>query len=457
MEKIAILHTNDIHSHFENWPKIKRYLIDEKRKLEEKGYFVLTVDLGDALDRSHPLTEATDGRANIELLNQIGYDAATIGNNEGLTNSHEQLNHLYDDANFDVILANILDAETLQLPSWGKEKKTIKTPQGNIIDIFGLTAPYQSTYKLVGWKPIDDQVKIEELLDKNTNDSVKVLLSHLGVTQDRLIAQKFPQFNVIIGSHTHHLFEHGENDNQSLLAAAGKYGFYVGEILLEVDNNKVLSKSASVVEVASLPELDGDEEFINGLEDKGEKLLSESKVAMIDHDIDNGLRGKPEIVSLFLDAMKKKAHTKASVVNNGLFLSPLKKGVINKNDLHQILPHSMHVAKTSLVGADIWRLVMEMQKNWKFLIQFPQKGMGFRGKFFGQLNYDGIEVDENNNVYFDGELVDFNKTYEIALLDHYIFIPFFPTVAIKGQNNILYDQTLRDLFADYLSDKFPLE
>ena len=83
--------------------------------------------------------------------------------------------------------------------------------------------------------------------------------------------------------------------------------------------------------------------------------------------------------------------------------------------------------------------------------------MGFRGKYFGQLNYDGIDVDDQNNVYFDGKLIDFNQNYEIALLDHYIFIPFFPTVAIKGDNNILYDQTLREVFASYLSKKYPLE
>ena len=109
LEKIAILHTNDLHSHFENWPRIKRYLISEKQKLEKQGYFVITVDLGDALDRADPLTDATNGKANVELLNEIGYDAATIGNNEGLTNSKDQLNHLYDAANFDVVLGNIVD------------------------------------------------------------------------------------------------------------------------------------------------------------------------------------------------------------------------------------------------------------------------------------------------------------------------------------------------------------
>lgn len=60
-DKISILHTNDLHSHLERWPKIRRYLLTRKRQLRRDGYSVLTFDIGDFLDRQHPLTEATMG------------------------------------------------------------------------------------------------------------------------------------------------------------------------------------------------------------------------------------------------------------------------------------------------------------------------------------------------------------------------------------------------------------
>lgn len=41
---------------------------------------------------------------------------ATIGNNEGMTISHEALNHLYDDANFKVTCSNVID-ESGHLPN----------------------------------------------------------------------------------------------------------------------------------------------------------------------------------------------------------------------------------------------------------------------------------------------------------------------------------------------------
>ena len=53
---------------------------------------------------------------NVALLNEAQCDIATIGNNEGMTISHEALNTLYDDAHFKVICTNVLD-EQGQLPN----------------------------------------------------------------------------------------------------------------------------------------------------------------------------------------------------------------------------------------------------------------------------------------------------------------------------------------------------
>ncbi|GMA53838.1 hypothetical protein GCM10025857_51950 [Alicyclobacillus contaminans] len=61
---------------------------------------------------------------------------------------------------------------------------------------------------------------------------ILVLLSHLGINEDRQIAKELPEFDVIIGSHTHHLFPNGEQVGNTLLAAAGRFGEYVGEVTL---------------------------------------------------------------------------------------------------------------------------------------------------------------------------------------------------------------------------------
>ncbi|QCZ48030.1 putative metallophosphoesterase yunD [Levilactobacillus brevis] len=459
MERITILHTNDLHSHFENWPRIRRYLKTTRQQVMADGATVYTFDLGDHVDRVHPVSEATNGQQNIQLMNQIGYDGVTIGNNEGLGFVRAQLDHLYDHANFPVILGNLRTPDTHELPDWAIDHRLLTTAAGTRLLVLGLTAPYHLTYPLAGWQILDVQPTLAALLQRYTGQfDVCVLLSHLGLDVDRLLAKRFPQVTVIIGSHTHHLLPHGEHDHQSLLAAAGKFGRYIGKIELSITpDHQVKSAVASVTETATLPVVDGDIAEITGLQDLGESILSEQRVANLPTAMEADPTGQPRLVREGLHAIAEYAGTQAAILNAGLFLQDLPSGVVNQNQLHQLLPHNMHVMTVTLSGYDLWRLVQEFELARLFLRRFPQKGMGFRGKIFGELNYLGLAYDAvTHQVTWRGEPLSPTRQYHIAMVDHYLFIPFFPTISIVGKNQILYDDLLREVFAQYLARHYPL-
>ncbi|WP_214463456.1 bifunctional metallophosphatase/5'-nucleotidase [Levilactobacillus brevis] len=459
MERITILHTNDLHSHFENWPRIRRYLKTTRQQVMADGATVYTFDLGDHVDRVHPVSEATNGQQNIQLMNQIGYDGVTIGNNEGLGFVRAQLDHLYDHANFPVILGNLRTPDTHELPDWAIDHRLLTTAAGTRLLVLGLTAPYHLTYPLAGWQILDVQPTLAALLQRFAGQfDVCVLLSHLGLDVDRLLAKRFPQVTVIIGSHTHHLLPHGEHDHQSLLAAAGKFGRYIGKIELSITpDHQVKSAVASVTETATLPVADGDTAEITSLQDLGESILSEQRVANLPTAMEADPTGQPRLVREGLHAIAEYAGTQAAILNAGLFLQDLPSGVVNQNQLHQLLPHNMHVMTVTLSGYDLWRLVQEFELARLFLRRFPQKGMGFRGKIFGELNYLGLAYDAvTHQVTWRGEPWSPTRQYRIAMVDHYLFIPFFPTISIVGKNQILYDDLLREVFAQYLARHYPL-
>ncbi|WP_251947074.1 bifunctional metallophosphatase/5'-nucleotidase [Levilactobacillus brevis] len=459
MERITILHTNDLHSHFENWPRIRRYLKTTRQQVMADGATVYTFDLGDHVDRVHPVSEATNGQQNIQLMNQIGYDGVTIGNNEGLGFVRAQLDHLYDHANFPVILGNLRTPDTHELPDWAIDHRLLTTAAGTRLLVLGLTAPYHLTYPLAGWQILDVQPTLAALLQRFAGQfDVCVLLSHLGLDVDRLLAKRFPQVTVIIGSHTHHLLPHGEHDHQSLLAAAGKFGRYIGKIELSITpDHQVKSAVASVTETATLPVADGDTAEITSLQDLGESILSEQRVANLPTAMEADPIGQPRLVREGLHAIAEYAGTQAAILNAGLFLQDLPSGVVNQNQLHQLLPHNMHVMTVTLSGYDLWRLVQEFELARLFLRRFPQKGMGFRGKIFGELNYLGLAYDAvTHQVTWRGEPLSPTRQYRIAMVDHYLFIPFFPTISIVGKNQILYDDLLREVFAQYLARHYPL-
>lgn len=460
MEKISILHTNDIHSHLDKWPRIRRYLTNVKEKLYQNNHYdeVLTFDIGDAIDREHPLSEATDGKYNIKLLNEINYDGVTIGNNEGITNSHEQLNDLYNDANFDIILANLMDGKNT-IPSWAKPYKIIETKQHTRILVTGLTSPYVDTYKYLGWNVTDPINSLEKLLkSQNGNFDMVILLSHLGITTDRKLAKRFSDLDIIIGAHTHHLLVNGEMVNNSLLAAAGKWGEYIGQIDLELEHHRIIKKTAKVVETTTLETNSEDLSEIKKYVDTGEKLLQQHRLGLLTSPMETNLIGPSRIVNESLHALEESTGTEASIINSGLFLDGLPIGITDENQIHKILPHAMHPMIVELDGYNLWRMVKEMLKNKNFLVKYQQQGMGFRGKYFGELNFLGIDYDtKKQQLFWHGELVLPTNRYKISMPDHYLYIPFFPTIEIMGKNEILYDQTLRSMFGRYISNHYPIE
>lgn len=459
-EQITILHTNDVHSHFENWPRIRRYLADQRQFQQAAGHTVLTVDLGDAVDRAHPLSEATRGQANVQLLNQVGYDAVTIGNNEGLGLTHAELDQLYTQANFEVVLDNLTVATTGQQPTWAKPAKLMTTASGTRILLLAFTAPFALTYPLNGWTPASVKDRLPQLLSQYAGQyDVLIVMSHLGINVDRWLAKHYPMIDVIIGSHTHHLLVHGEVKNGVLLAAAGKYGEYVGQINLTIDDaHRVCRSQAKTIATSQLPVVATDAAEIAGWQRQGEQLLSQQVIANVPQQLRPHWHHQSELTALGLRAITSYAGTDLGMLNGGLFMRDLPAGAVNLNDLHTMLPHAMHVIRVSLTGEELWRLIYEMELVRPFLNKFPIRGMGFRGQVFGVIQYQGLRWQAaTHRLVVNDRPVDPAMTYQIALLDHHLFIPFFPTLNISGKTTILADQLLRTVVGNYLATQYPTQ
>ncbi|MEQ7264282.1 metallophosphoesterase [Enterococcus hirae] len=461
MEKIVLLHTNDLHSHLENWPKIRRFIEQKKRENEKKeNTTTITVDLGDFVDRWHPLSEATDGQANVELMNNVGYDAVTIGNNEGVGNAKDQLNHLYDQANFDILLDNLFDKHLLQPPKWAKKYKIIETPQQTKIGLLALTAPFPLTYSPNGWdirSPYDILPELVEELRPKVD--ILVLMSHLGIQDDRQIAQELPSIDVILGSHTHHLLIDGQIVNGVQLAAAGKYGQYVGEVHLTVDEHKnIIQKSARAIPTETMMTFIEDEQESQDYLTKGHELLAAKKVAKLPYDLSVDIFAEHSFIYEVLEAVKYRGQTQGAMLNSGLFLTGLPAGLINQDQLHTALPHPMHLLNVTLKGSDLIRLVLEIEKNRAFLRNYPIRGMGFRGKIFGQVVYSGISYDAvNHQVHWLNQPIDNERRYTFTTVDHFMFVPFFPTIEIAGENEFLFPEFIRSVVGEYLNAHYPIK
>ena len=251
--EVKIYHTNDIHSALHNYMKFTSFIKNKRRQYRNNMFYV---DIGDHVDRSHPYTEATLGKGNIELLNNATCDVATLGNNEGITLTKEQLKHLYDDAEFDVICANLREVGSKQ-PYF--KPYTIKETGGIKIGFIAATVEFTPFYLALDWEVAGAFDWIEKYLrELEPKVDVIVMMSHLGMYDDETLANRFPEIDLILSSHTHHPFEEGERVNGVLLAAAGRYGEYIGEVTLTFENGRLTAKKAALIESDILSQAEND-------------------------------------------------------------------------------------------------------------------------------------------------------------------------------------------------------
>ncbi|CAK8053773.1 bifunctional metallophosphatase/5'-nucleotidase [Eupransor demetentiae] len=444
MEKITFLHTNDIHSHLEVWPRILRFFQEERRQDEHLFAF----DIGDAIDRHHPLTDVTRGRANIEIMDEAHYDGATIGNNEGLVLPHADLNRLYDHANFPILLANLLELPAEKVPDWAQPYQIYTSEGGHKIAVIGLTAPYHITYEAVGWKPLEIDAVLDQYLPLlHERADVVVLLSHLGLPTDKRLAEKY-DLDLIIGAHTHHVLPDGELTNGTMLAAAGRYGDHVGKVELSLnDAGKVEKAWAHAYPTKQMAVEPGDNERIEGWLKEGQRRLAQEHIANLAVD-----RTVEDQAQDALQALTDYCDVPAAMVSTGMFLTPLSAGPLNAADLIADMPHAVNPMLVTLSGRELKELVHEVQDSAKELLNLSLKGSGFRGKEFGRIVFRGIDQTADGQILYNGEAVQDDQDYRLATLDHYRWIKYFP-VLDDAKAEFHLGTLLRELMADYYRKK----
>ncbi|WP_096817924.1 bifunctional metallophosphatase/5'-nucleotidase [Lactococcus fujiensis] len=442
MNNLRILHLNDLHSHLENFPVIERFFAEQTAEFSSPKN-VLRFDLGDNIDRVHPLTEATNGQMNVALMNRLNLTAATIGNNEGLGLTHEMLSHLYDEAEFPVLLSNL---ET----NFAKGPMIFTTTFGLRVGIIGLTAPYRLAYPSAGWELSDPISVLDDLLPLDCDFTI--LLSHLGKNVDEKITERY-DIDLIIGAHTHHLFEHGAISNGTLLAAAGKYGQYVGQIDLTFnEENHLVDHQIEAIATNTLPKYKSDALDIKGWQLQGHKLLSGTQLAQLEHPIPN--QYPHDEASHFLgEILTEASQTDACILNSGLIVADEIPQNITLDTLHDLLPHSIRMVRFTITGFELREVLMEMIDVSAFLSTQQIRGMGFRGKTFGRLVLHQLKI-EHGEFYIQKagvwEKIIPNESYQIVVPDQYLFTWYFPILKKIGKSEIIFPYFLREIVAHKL-------
>ena len=208
--QLVIIHTNDTHSQVE--PKAdgtagyarRMGVIEAERKANPD---LLLVDAGDFCQGT-PYFNFFHGRIEVEALNRMHYDAATLGNHE-FDNGIDSLAMLLRLAQFPIVCANY---DATGTPLEGLLKPYVIVDKGGIkVGIFGLGVSPESLISMRNFLPlhylaplpIADSIANE--LRNVHNCDVVVCLSHLGThydndqVSDEVLAAHSTNIDVIMG------------------------------------------------------------------------------------------------------------------------------------------------------------------------------------------------------------------------------------------------------------------
>lgn len=223
VDTLVILHTDDVHSQVE--PKKSDDKGGAKRRMgaieqvRAKYDNVLLLDAGDFTQGSSYYC-VFKGRTDVELMNRMGYAAATLGNHEFDLGAEFLADSIIPLADFPIVLANYKFDKGFALSKKNVPPYVILDTMGLRIGIFGLLVDLQGLtahseiFDKPGMhyqNPVEVARKLSTQLKKQKKCDLVICLSHLGWRTetgshpdelDGSIAD-LPFVDLVIGGHNH--------------------------------------------------------------------------------------------------------------------------------------------------------------------------------------------------------------------------------------------------------------
>lgn len=250
-QDLVILHSNDTHSQIEpqtvgenkglgGYERRENYI----EKVRKEYPNVLLMDAGD-YSQGTPYFTLFKGDVEIELMNALGYDVATIGNHE-FDNGIAELARRVKMASFPIVCANYdftgTALEGIIKPYTVIEKGGLKIGViGVLTDIMSLVSP-KNVKGIKYIEPYNVVNKLASKLKKKEKCDLVILLTHLGfdggskhAPSDDMVAAQSKDIDIIIGGHSHTYITEkklvpNKNGKDVVIVTANEKGNYVGKL-----------------------------------------------------------------------------------------------------------------------------------------------------------------------------------------------------------------------------------
>ena len=392
---LNILHINDWHSRIESNNKYESTcsaeeetkgecfggaarlitaIAQERKKLE--GQNVLLLNGGDNFQGSLFYT-TYKGKVEAEFLNEMKFDAMTVGNHE-FDDGEDALAPFLDVIKFPVLSANVKASAAAKVGDRIKPSVVVEVG-GQKIGIIG--AVTNDTPELASPGPnitIEDDVKtitaeVEKLKGQGVNKIIA--LTHVGYPRDKEMIAKIPGIDVVVGGHSHSLLSNTDPkaegpyptmiDNPGgykvPVTQAASYSKLLGEFKVVFDDNGVV-KEASGNPIPLDKSVTPDPQVLARIKELGapiEELKAKQvgeTTAAIDGSRDNCRARECTMGNLVSDAVLDRVKGQGVEIvftNGGGLRASIKEGKVTMGDVLTVLPFQNTVATFKVPGKTI--------------------------------------------------------------------------------------------------------
>lgn len=389
------------------------------RQIAATGRTPLMLLAGDFLSSSVAST-VFKGAQMIEALNAIGLDVATLGNHEfdfGL----DVLRQRMREAKFDWVVSNVIDRETGN-PIGGAAPYLIRTIDSVRIGIIGLCLTHEGmpTDRLARVELVDPLAAAGTYIPELRKQRVDVIvaLTHLTYAEDRALAERFPEIDVIIGGHEHSPITSAVGT--TLISKAGSEARFVARIDLNRRDADAVEKFYELIPITdALPDDPAAGEVINAWEARlGKELeLSVGRTSVPLDGRNTRVRSmETNLGNLIADAIRADVDAEIAIVNGGGIRSDkvYQPGSLSRRNLVEMHPFGNVVCKIALRG----RVVLEALNAGVSGLptasgRFPQvSGLTYR------VELSAPTGDRVRDVSVGSKPLELDREYTVALPDY---------------------------------------
>jgi 5'-nucleotidase len=390
-----------------------------KQQMIAQGRVPLLLLAGDFLSSSVEST-VFKGEQMVAALNAAGLDLATLGNHEFDFGVDLLIQRMHE-AKWQWVVSNVLDVQTGK-PVGGAEPYVVRTFGPLKVGFIGLclTTEGIGRDKLARIRLIDPLEAAATYLPalKAAQVDVIVAVTHLNFADDRALAERFPDIDVIIGGHEHYPIT--ATENRTLISKAGSDAKFVARIDVNRRTARPVERFFELIPITSaIAEEPRTAAVVKSYEDRmGTALATVVGSARVPLDgVALHLRsGETNLGDMVADSARLDAEADIAILNAGGLRGDRvhPPGPLTRRSLVEILPFTNVICKVAVPG----RVVLQALNSGVSRLpaaagQFPQvSGLSMRVEVSAPVG------DRVRDVKVLGQPLDPDKIYTVALPDY---------------------------------------